>query len=234
MQIVRKSRQLWRWAKGRDPLCFEDVRLDSVVLGSEYGGHSVFPHGLSRDSVAYSLGVGEDVSFDTALIERCGVELHAFDPTPRSMQWVRRQTLPSRFRFHPIGVADYDGVGSFNPPKNPAHVSHTLTARPETAERALKVEVRRLTTLLETLGHQKLDILKMDIEGSEYEVLEQMLDENLHVDQVLVEYHHQFRSIPRSRTAESVAKLRQAGYSVFHISETGREYSLIHERLLKN
>jgi FkbM family methyltransferase len=231
MRLRATSRRLWRWAKGRDPLCFEDVRVPAVVLGSEYGGHCVCPNGLGPDAVVYSFGVGEDASFDVALIERFGVELHAFDPTPRSIAWVRAQSMPAGFHFHAIGLADYDGVGRFSPPDNPEHISHTLLSRPETAARALEVEVRTLPTLMRELGHARLSVLKLDIEGSEYAVLEQALAAGVAIDQVLVEYHHQFKSVPRARTADSVARLRDAGYRLFHVSETGREMSFIHQRI---
>jgi len=34
-------------------------------------------------AVVYSLGIGEDISFDLALIEKYGARVHAFDPTPK-------------------------------------------------------------------------------------------------------------------------------------------------------
>ena len=97
---------------------------------------------------------------------------------------------------------------------------------------AFEVEVRTLSSLMKELGHERLDVLKMDIEGSEYDVLEQVIEQGIHIDQILVEYHHQFKNVPTSRTARNVASLRRHGYRLFHIAETGREYSFVHERLL--
>ncbi|HEX3777949.1 MAG TPA: hypothetical protein VHV51_25955 [Polyangiaceae bacterium] len=59
------------------------------------------PGWLDQDAVVYSFGVACDVSFDQALIAARGVTVHAFDPTPRSIEWVKTQVLPERFLFHP-------------------------------------------------------------------------------------------------------------------------------------
>jgi FkbM family methyltransferase len=201
--------------------------VDSVMLGTEYGGHAVCPTRLTPESVIYSVGVGEDISFDLELIERYGVTVHAFDPTPRSIAWIEAQSLGSRFKMHGVGVADYDGTASFAPPPDPTHISHTLMDRPETEDRAFEVPVKRLQTLMAELGHTQLDVLKMDIEGAEYGVLEQLLAEGPHVPQILVEFHHQFPSIGVQRTRSMIETLHGAGYRIFSISDGGHEYSFL-------
>jgi hypothetical protein len=44
-----------------------------------------------------------------------------------------------------------------------------------------------------------------------------------------VEYHHRFPGIGKRRTAESIAALRDLGYRIFGISETGREVCFVLE-----
>jgi len=60
--------------------------------GTEYGGFSL-PMNLdtyvTKDSVLYLFGVGEDISFDTYLTGTLHCEVHLFDPTPRSIEHVR-------------------------------------------------------------------------------------------------------------------------------------------------
>lgn len=232
MRAFQTTRRLWRWAKGRDAFCFEDLELPHVVLGSEYGSHCVYPGSLGEGAVVYSFGVGEDASFDIALIEKFGVHVHAFDPTPRSIEWVKAQALPATFHFAPLGIADFDGAGLFHPPTNPAHVSHSMLPRATATGAPVEVEFRTLKSLMSSLGHTRVNVLKLDVEGSEYAVLDQLLDQAITVDQILVEYHHQFRDISPRRTKASVERLRRAGYHVFYISPTGREFSLIHQRSL--
>ena len=227
--------RLKRWirvAAGRDLPLWPEVEVERLVLGSEYGAHCVGISELGPESVVYSFGVGEDVSMDVALIERFGMTVHAFDPTPRSIEWVKKQDLPDRFVMHPLGVADYDGTARFRPPMDPTHISHTLLDRKPTDHAAIEVEVKRLVTIMGELGHDRLDVLKMDVEGAEYEVIEDLTTSGVEADQVLVEFHHHLKEVPLRDTREAVAELQGAGYRIFHVSPTGREYSFIHERAL--
>ena len=82
------------------------------------------------------------------------------------------------------------------------------------------------------LGHARLDVLKMDIEGAEYDVIDDLINSRVVVDQILVEFHHHQRYVPLARTRRAIEGLRQVGYRVFHVSASGHEYSFMHERRL--
>lgn len=212
-----------RQVTGTELRHFVDVRLPA----ERHGDWTIAAAGIGRDSVVYSFGVGTDIDLDLALIERTGVEVHAFDPTPTSRAWVKQQTLPERFRFHPFGVAGYDGEALFSPPASPEMVSHTMIERPGTASGAITGQVLRVATIMQRLGHERIDLLKMDVEGAEYAVIEDMLSCGIEPRQVLVEFHHRFRAVGRPQTARAVDLLRSAGYKIFSISPAGREYSFI-------
>jgi hypothetical protein len=66
----------------------------------------------------------------------------------------------------------------------------------------------------------------MDIEGGEYEVIEDILESRISVGQVLVEFHHNFRSVSITRTANAVHRLNERGYRIFHLSPRGYEPSM--------
>jgi len=207
----------------------QGVQLEtpSILLGSEYGGYAVCSDRIKKDSVVYSFGVGEDVSFDLAILERFGVTVHAFDPTPRSIAWVEAQKLPEGFVMHPWGLAAYDGVARFSPPENPAHISHTLLDRSKSSGPAIEVPVYRLRTIAERLGHDRVDVLKMDVEGAEYDALDDILGSGVPVGQLLIEFHHQLEGVPLSRTESCIDRLNQAGFRSFWASSTGREYAFV-------
>jgi len=175
----------------------------------------------------YSVGLGEDVSFDLELQRRTGMTVHGIDPTPRSLDYLAKLNLPSAFHVHGLAIGPSDGKARFYPPENPKHVSHTLLARGKT-DSGFEVDTLTVSSLMRRLGHKELDILKLDIEGSEYEVIDQILQQALPIRQLLVEYHHQFDAIDVSRTLGSINKLRASGWLVFHVSESGRELSFIH------
>lgn len=205
-----------------------DLAVQTLRLGSGYGGWDILPDELPPGAVVYAFGVGEDASFDVALIERFEVTVHAFDPTPRSIEWVARQGFPERFVMHPYGVAAFDGDVAFHPPENPAHVSHTLLERPATQAQAITVPVKRLGSILRELGHARVDLLKLDIEGAEYEVLEDMARDGIRPRLLLVEFHHRFPGVGVRRTKAAIAALRAQGYRLFSVSGTQEEFGFVY------
>lgn len=215
-----------------DILCGQDIRQrkqlhrNSISLGSARASWCVCPEGLGPSSIVYSFGVGEEISFDLELIRRFGACVHAFDPTPRSIEWLSRQSLPGNFLFHPHGVADFDGHAKFLPPVNPAHVSHTLVER-QTPWSAIEVPVRRLSSIMQDLGHERVDLLKMDIEGAEYAVLKDLLASRIPVNQLLVEFHHRWPEIGIEKTRQAIRDLNSVSYRIFNVSPSGEEYGFL-------
>lgn len=203
------------------------VSCPKEYLGTEYGGWCINPTEITKDSVIYSFGVGEDISFDLAMIEEFGVKVYAFDPTPKSINWVKSQDVPKEFSLHEYGIAGYDGIARFNPPENPDHVSCTMLDRPSTADRAIEVKVYRLNTIMNMLGHSRIDVLKMDIEGAEYSVIEDLVSLDSDIRQVLIEFHHRFENVGEMATRRAINLLNRKGYKIFDICNNGEEYSFI-------
>ena len=125
------------------------------------------------------------------------------------------------------GIADYDGEASFIPPENPEHVSHTLLERTETKNQAITVPVRKLSTIMKNLGHKSVDILKMDIEGAEYAVIDDLRDSSIKPKQLLIEFHHRFDGVGIYKTIETINIIKKMGYAVFSVPESGEEICFI-------
>jgi FkbM family methyltransferase len=217
---VLRGQDLWRTA---ERTCTE------VSLGNKGALWCLCPEGLSKTSVVYCLGVGEEISFDLELIKRFGIRVHAFDPTPRSIQWVQSQALPEEFVFHAYGAAGFDGTCRFLPPSDPTHVSHTILTR-QSPWPAIEVPVYRLSTIMKMLGHSQIDLLKMDIEGAEYDVLADLLACKIRPQQILVEFHHRWPEVGSEKTRTAIQALNRAGYRIFHVSASGEEYSFWNDR----
>jgi FkbM family methyltransferase len=230
MTLVRNCyqhlRRLVNVLEGQDIWQETQIRRKRIVLGNARACWRVCPSGLSNESVVYSFGVGEDISFDLELIRRFGVRVHAFDPTPRSIQWVQTQALPEQFIFHPYGVAGYDGTCEFRPPQNPAHISHTVLDRPSPWP-AIELPVYRLTTIMKRLGHRHVHLLKMDIEGAEYAVLDDILSCRIRMDQLLIEFHHRWAEVGIEKTKRAILELNDVGYRIFTVSPAGEEYGFL-------
>ena len=178
---------------------------------------NICPQGITKNSIVYSFGIGTEISFELSLIEKYGVNVYGFDPTPKSIDWVKKQDLPDKFQMFDFGIANYDGKAKFNPPENPEEVSHTMLDRPSTSQHAITVEVRRLKSIMKQLGHDHIDILKMNIEGAEYDVIKDIVAENIKIKQMSIEFHTTFPNVGVSKTKEAVKLLNENGYKIFSI-----------------
>lgn len=234
-RVVRQTRRRLRYLQGQEPKVRVISKYQTQYLGSDNGGWAVIPSLLSRDSVIYSFGVGEDISFDLAMIEKFGVKVHAFDPTPRSIEWVKSRNVPERFSLHEYGLSDQSGTIKFRKPKNSIHISHSAVDIQPADKEVIELPVRSLNEIAGDLEHTRIDVLKMDIEGSEYCVLEKIADWAPTVVVVLAEFHHRFPTISVDKTRQAIASLSEAGFEPFWMSDTGEEIGFVNaNRLTQN
>lgn len=81
--------------------------------------------------------------------------------------------------------------------------------------RAIQVEMISLPAVLELGGCEQVNLLKVDIEGSEWDVLEGMTaSEAQLIGQISVEFHDFMDPQLRFRTERCIARLRELGYAV--------------------
>jgi len=222
-----------------DPATFIHLKPSVTVnckwYGTSYGGFYIIPGLLSESSIVYSFGTGRDISFDTACIRRHGSVVHAFDPTPKSIEWIQSRNLPGKFHFHPYGIsASGSGPVEFFLPANPRAISGSMVKHKEVdAAQSVKVMMKTFDDIILELDHTHIDVLKMDIEGSEYDVIDTILASPVTIDQILVEFHDRdfVQAEPRSR--EAIRKLSEKGYLVYGCSKSYEELSLIHKSKFK-
>lgn len=218
-----RRRRLARYGVVARQLCTKSL------VGSGSGAWTVCLDGIDESSVVYSFGAGTDISFDLELHRLTGAEIHIFDPTPRSIDWMRRQELPEGVRFHEFGIGAADGEIEFHPPRraSSSHFSPVARYRRTASGEVIKAPVLRLATIAHRLGHERIALMKMDIEGGEYAVIEDMAAADVPVNQLLVEFHHSYATIPLSRTVAAVRQLERVGFACFHLSERTYEMSFI-------
>ncbi len=206
-------------------------KLKPTWLGSNYGGFYVHTDFLDKNSVVYSVGVGEDISFDLAVISKFACEVFAFDPTPKSAAWLSQQEIPSNYRFIPIALGECDGKSDFYLPKNKDYVSGSLIAQQNVShEDKIVVDVLTLKSLMEKFSHSKVDLLKIDIEGSEFELVDQIAAMRDHIGQLCIEFHDRFFPEGVKRSKGAIKILNEAGFEVFAVSDTYEEVSLVNRR----
>lgn len=203
-----------------------EIAIPYTWVGSEYGGFYANLEMLSARSVVYSFGTGEDITFDEEIHRITGAKVYGFDPTPRAIAYAEKCAHPW-FMFTPVGIGIKDGTAQFHLPKADTYVSGSMLKTAHLKEESITVDMQTLVSIMKRNGHDHIDLLKMDIEGSEYAVLDFILQHHIPCSQLLVEFHDRFISNGPALKARIMALLRTNGYRLFAFSERFEEISFI-------
>lgn len=232
--IKLKLKRIYLLATGKVSHFKKKVDQNHVWYGGKHAGFFVCPDVLNEHSIVYSFGIGENISFDKTLIENHQCSVFAFDPTPKSINWLKNQELPSNFKYFDYGIANKSGLVDFYLPKNPDFVSGSLVAQDNVdSSDKVSVKMKSIQDIITELGHSHIDVLKMDIEGSEYDVIDTILETDVAIDQILIEFHDRFFEDGVKKSKDAVQKLNAHGFEVFAVSDNFEEVSFINTRLAK-
>lgn len=223
---LRYCKRAVRAGLGTDHLIDPELKVPSRYVGSAYGGWTIATGPLRRvtQPIVLSFGLGDDISFDEEMIKSYRARTFGFDPTPASLRWIAERGIPAGMQVHAIGIAAFDGEQAFS---SPAHEMRGNFSSKGVGGITVVCQVRRYRTIAGMLGLPHVDILKLDVEGSEYDVIPDLLASPLLPIQLLVEFHHRLHNIHVQQTRQSVERIREAGYSLFAVSPGGQELSFI-------
>jgi FkbM family methyltransferase len=197
-------------------------RADLIVLGNGYGAWTI-PDVLDEHSTVYLAGIGKDVTFDLSVIDQYGCTVHAFDPVPEAVAFARAATAGEpRFVLHDAGLWSEDGTLQFYDAREPGFVSHSATNMHGTAPR-FEAQVRSVSSLMQELGHDRIDLLKLSVEGSEYEVVADILAKGVEVRVLCIEFA---QPSPLPRIVKTLEGLRRHGYAVVSAPITAWSWKL--------
>ena len=189
----------------------KDIEMKTVKCGDR-ASFQIIPELLDsgKQLIAYSFGIGYDFSFEKELAEKYRMMVYAFDPSPEVVESMKKEKLPSNLFYYEYGLADVDEKREFYRPSSGQDYSEYFT--PWTSADKISMQVYRLETLMKMLGHSYLDLLKMDIEGSEFSVLPDILTSGIEFKQLCIETHT--RILPNSvdKMREIKEMLNKHGY----------------------
>ena len=207
-RITARANRLGLWTVSL-PWRVRARREKLARFGSKYGGWLLPVDRLTPSGVCYCAGVGEDTSLEDDLLRRTDCRVWSFDPTPRAIAHVAKQALnPARFVFVPIGLWDASETMRFFEPRDSTEVSHSLVNLQKT-DSYFEAPCTTVAALMRRFDHGALALLKLNIEGGEWRVLSNILEERPDVRVLCVEFCG-----PTAfwRVAAMVRKLHRAGY----------------------
>ena len=187
-------------------------------FGTDYGGWFVYLYNDLQGKQPINIisaGVGEDISFDVEMSLNFNSNIILVDPTPRAILHFNNfikiykslkensfneydylgeinlnKFSSENFVLSPLALEKEDNKEvKFFEPEDESHVSHSVVNWQKTdRERFIKVKTVTVKRLMEDYDLHNIDILKLDIEGSEVNVLNSMFDDNIYPNQLLIEF----------------------------------------------
>ena len=206
---------------------------------------------LNENSIIYCVGAGEDITHDVVLSYKTNSPVYIFDPTPRAIEHVKyvkdvlddkiipvddknfgggdnnywniilsHKVKGDNLILYEYGLSTNDGSVPFYLPINKDYVSCSVLPLGRSSD-YINVPVKTINTIMKELNHNKIDLLKIDIENIECDVLEKMLNDKIYPTYLSVDFDLCNHNIKRCN--DIIKMLFNNGYII--IKQTGQDVS---------
>tara|TARA_B100000795_G_C22805879_1_gene444841 strand:+ start:2996 stop:3688 length:693 start_codon:yes stop_codon:yes gene_type:complete len=220
-------------------------------LGTKYGGW-VLPKEMDLDenSIIYSVGVGEDISFDMLLSDKYKCNIVLVDPTKRAkIHYDEVVHFYEKIKWKMSGDIQEDYYGIMYPLKpdikkiefiekglwiekkenvkfykqdNEQYVSQSLKEG-VFGEKYNEVSTNTLKNIKDERDHFDIDVLKLNTSGVEVKVLSDMLNENIFPRYICVQFSVKNQS-DQDEVVAILTRLQHVRYQI--IMNEGRKFTL--------
>lgn len=202
--------------------------MNFVVCGSQYGGFLIDFDIIKEGSTVISAGIGEDISFDVGIIERKGCKIIGIDPTPKSHAFIESFPKLENYKLikDALHVSDGEIIEMYKN-KREDHVSESIY--PTHAGVKEYDSYYSETISLPTLFRENKDIsvVKMDVEGAEYDIFANLSEIPETVRQVCVEFHHFCTDKTIEDTKSIINKMKTLGFEHYIENPSGKSLAEI-------
>ena len=171
----------------------KNICPNKVRAGDEQDGGWWICHGNKRTNcVVYSFGIRDNFSFDHYMVQHHQCEVHGFDPSPVGLasqeQYELSGTTDSTTKgsgsaqYHSYGLGSRDST--FGPGKVPFRWPGLGYLQDSNTQ---PWKLKRLPTIMKELKTMTLTILKVDVEGAEWDMLPDLI--NTDWEEAFMELH---------------------------------------------
>lgn len=194
-----------------------------IAIGKMRDIHYVPPNYIFRGNfknsgVIIDAGCGFDADFSVYMISKYGLRAIGIDPTLKHKESLDKlsKKMNGRFSHKFFAISSVNGKIIFNESED--NVSGSILTEHKNVKNDMikkyEVESISLSKLPEILGLPKIEYIKLDLEGAEYELLNNLQESDLEkYQQIFVEFHH--HCVPgytQKETLECVKKVVSHGF----------------------
>jgi len=228
------------------------------TIGSKYGQWSFINRNDLSNCTLVSCGLGEDASFDIEFANLYQANIIFVDPTPRAIQHfneiVKNLGLAKKQGYSHNGsenVSSYnlESINSsqvtlvdkamwtnttkvkFFLPKDLNHISHSITNfqnNYSTETKFIYVDTITLESLMEEFKLSEISILKLDIEGAETFVINDMLEKGIFPNQICLEFDEMQKLSSKAKETILECHNNLLKYNYFLVHKKRQNFLYVH------
>jgi hypothetical protein len=155
------------------------------------GGYLVCSDAIQKIENLITLGVGDDISFEIDIEKDCSLKkVHLYDFTVNHLLFVRiiikyiRRIITFRTKIHNLihSIKNYINFIKFNKKPN---VSLFKMRVVKNIKENIDINLKQIFSKFETENN----LLKIDIEGGEYEIIDDILSNSSKINMLIIEFH---------------------------------------------
>tara|TARA_B100001093_G_C26699319_1_gene958329 strand:- start:100 stop:945 length:846 start_codon:yes stop_codon:yes gene_type:complete len=191
-----------------------------------FGGYLLKSDFINANSIVYTFGVGTSLHFEEKLSEKYQCGVWCYDPTDCAVEFMKDKDYDKKLiNYFQYGIWINDEKVKFYIQDIGAKNSGgSITNLFENSEFKL-LQCNKLSTFMKKNNHNKIDILKMDIEGAAIDVLNNILDEKIFPTQIVVEFEssettefdEEKFNIWKNKVANLILKFRANNYKCYNL-----------------
>lgn len=176
---------------------------------------------LSNKSVIIDIGTGDNADLSQDLIKKFDLISYGFDPTRKhysSLKNVEKESA-GKFTIFNFALSDQSGETEFNESAQNVSGSFSIDHINIKNDNISRYPVKTVTLseIFHKLALTKIDLLKMDVEGEEYKIIDS-LDRNLtdKIQQFIIEFHHHcIDKYSILDTLKAIKKMTSSGFEFY-------------------
>ena len=185
--------------------------------------HSFLPHIIGRPATIVDLGANRG-EFFREMSSRFAIGRYvAIEPNANLTDWAKSNPA---IELRNYALTKTDGPVTFCVDENP-EASH-VAGPGETSAHQITVKGRCLASIISELKIERIDLLKMDIEGSEIDlILHTPIEILKQIGQITVEFHDFCNFSTAAQVNDAIAHLRNAGFCGIQFSADNNNWCFV-------
>ena len=203
----------------------QSIKENNIIDIENLSNTFVFANGFDDGCILVDVGCADDADLSVVMMERYSLKCYGVDPTKKHTSALKELEKKSNGLFthlpYALGCSDeeltfYESANNQSGSLRDDHVNITQDEINE-----YKVQCLTIPNLLIRHDIQKVDYFKLDIEGAEYDLINNLTKDDIkNISQLFVEFHHvQIPKYTQQDTLSAVSKIESLGFKSFTLDK---------------